>query len=99
WRDRLVASKQGVQANENDGTHRPISVVTYDNLNEQTEVRQYDGDGLTDNITDSLPQGKLRALTINSYDNVGRLYRTQVFGVDPSSGTPTTAALTTNVFF
>src|SRR5262249_27403748 len=24
WRDRLVASKEGVQASENDGTHRPI---------------------------------------------------------------------------
>ena len=29
WRDRQVAEKDGVQANENDGTNRPIF---YDNL-------------------------------------------------------------------
>ena len=32
WRDRLVASKEGVQDNENDGTNRPIRYTTYDNL-------------------------------------------------------------------
>ena len=26
WRDRLVATKSGVQTSENDGTHRPIIV-------------------------------------------------------------------------
>src|SRR5260370_23488434 len=46
WRDRKVASKQGVQASENDGTHRPIIYNTFDNLDEITQVQQYDSDGV-----------------------------------------------------
>src|SRR5262249_29651876 len=50
WRDRLVASKDGVQGNgasENDSTHRPIYYLSYDNLNEVTAAQHYDGDGYT----------------------------------------------------
>src|SRR5690242_6043270 len=34
WRDRQVASKQGVQPSETDGAHRPIMYYTLDNLGE-----------------------------------------------------------------
>ena len=39
WRDRLVASKDGVQASESDGANRPLS-PTYDNLDEVTQTQQ-----------------------------------------------------------
>src|SRR5262249_8723091 len=44
-RDRLVASKDGVQGNsasENNGTHRPIYYLSYDNLNEVTAAQHYE---------------------------------------------------------
>ncbi len=40
WRDRLVATKLGVQATENDGAHRPIIVTTYDNQDEANQTQQ-----------------------------------------------------------
>src|SRR5207244_4510510 len=43
WRDRLVASKQGVQPNEDNLTHRPVTYTAYDNLNEPISQQQYDG--------------------------------------------------------
>ena len=55
WRDRLVASKQGVQANENDGTHRPIFYYQYDNLSEVVTSQRYDGDGVTLTYTAGVP--------------------------------------------
>ncbi len=47
WRDRLVATKSGVQSSEGSTTHRPIIYYTYDNLGEVTQTQEYDGDGVT----------------------------------------------------
>jgi RHS repeat-associated protein len=103
WRDRLVASKSGVQASESDGTHRPITFATYDNLDEIVESQQYDGDGVTISSSGGVPvapsSSLLRAQTVTSYDDQGRVYQTQVYSVDPSSGTVSTYALTTNTYF
>jgi RHS repeat-associated protein len=103
WRDRLVATKSGVQANENDGTHRPIIFNTYDNLSEVTEVQRYDGDGVTITTSNGQPQAPsaslLRAQTVTSYDDQGRVYQSQTYSVDPSSGTVSTYALTTNHYY
>src|SRR5208337_62972 len=55
WRDRQVASKQGVQANEDTTTHRPIIYDTLDNLGEVTAEGQYDGDGVTITSTNGVP--------------------------------------------
>ena len=46
WRDRLVATKSGVQASEDSTTGRPIVFNTLDNLGEVTAVSEYDGDGV-----------------------------------------------------
>src|SRR5262249_1513539 len=43
WRDRPVAAKAGVQGSENDGTHRPLVYLTYDNLDEVTLAQEYTG--------------------------------------------------------
>jgi YD repeat-containing protein len=40
WRDRLVATKSGVQSSEDTTTHRPIVYNTYDNLDEVTQVQR-----------------------------------------------------------
>jgi RHS repeat-associated protein len=100
WRDRLVASKQGVQGTENDGTHRPIAYTQYDNLNQVVAQEQYDGDGFTITITNGVPDrppaARLRARTTTQYDDQGRVFRTDLFSVDPNSGTVSSASLVTN---
>jgi YD repeat-containing protein len=103
WRDRQVASKIGVQASENDGTHRPIVVTTYDNLNEAIQTQQYDGDGVTPQVVNgvlqALASNLLRAQENDGYDDQGRVYQTQVFAVDPTTGAVSTSALTTNDYY
>ncbi len=103
WRDREVAVKSGVQASENDGTNRPIVVTTYDNLDEVTETQQYVGDGVTPTISNgvlqALPAADLRAQEIDNYDDQGRVYKTQVYDVNPSNGSVSSTALTTNDYY
>jgi len=103
WRDRLVASKAGVQASEDTTTHRPIIYNTFDNLNEVTQVQRYDGDGVTITSTNGVPNAPsaslLRAQTKLSYDDQGRVYNTQVYSVDPSTGSVSTNALSTQVWY
>jgi RHS repeat-associated protein len=102
WRDRQVASKDGVQGTEDSNTHRPIIFKTYDNLDEVTQVQQYDGDTFT--ISSQNPQPpdptlhRLRAQTTTAYDDQGRVYQQQVCTVDQSSGTAGAALLTNNYY-
>ena len=103
WRDRLVASKEGVQASEDTTTHRPITFNTFDNLDEITQVQQFDGDGVTITSSNGVPQAPsaslLRAQTNVSYDDQGRVYQTQTYSVNPSTGAVSSTALTTNSFY
>ena|GEM_PF-2414997 len=103
WRDRLVASKDGVQASEDNLTHRPILYNVYDNLDEVITQQQYDGDGVTISSTNGVPQppsaNLLRAQSSAAYDNQGRVYQTQTFLVDQSSGAVSSSALTTNIWY
>ncbi len=55
WRDRQVASKEGVQTNEDTTTHRPVVYNDYDNLGQVIAVSQYDGDGVTVTSTNGVP--------------------------------------------
>ncbi|MDP9175784.1 MAG: hypothetical protein M3O30_18235 [Planctomycetota bacterium] len=112
WRDRLVASKGGVLLHS-DGTlfltgesssnvNRLIHYTIYDNLDEVVEQDTYAGDGVGITTTNGVPNAptssKLRARTVESYDDQGRVYQTQVFSVDPSSGTYS-QALTTQTYY
>jgi hypothetical protein len=103
WRDRLVATKSGVQASEDTTTHRPILYYTFDNLSETTAVDRYDGDTVTITSTNGVPNAPsgslLRAHTVTSYDDQGRVYLSQTYSVDPSSGTISTNALNTNTWY
>jgi RHS repeat-associated protein len=103
WRDRMVATKQGVQASENDGTHRPILFYEHDNLSQITAVDQYDGDGVTVTITGGIVNkpsaGLLRAYSTTDYDDQGRVYGTHVFSVDQSSGAISSTSLNSGTWY
>ncbi len=103
FRNRQVAEKDGVQTNENDGTHRPIYYTTYDNLNEITSQSRYDGDGVTINIINGEPQppdsSLLRSYTTSEYDDQGRVYQSNVYDVNPQTGAVSTNSLTTNYYY
>jgi RHS repeat-associated protein len=103
FRDRLVASKCGVQAAEDTTTHRPITYDTYDNLNEVTSHSQYDGDGVTITTTNGVPNAPaanlLRAYSTTSYDDQSRVFQTNVYSVDPTTGSVSANSLVTRFFF
>jgi RHS repeat-associated protein len=103
WRDRTVAVKSGVQSSEDTTTHRPILYYTFDNLSETTQVQQYDGDGVTITSSGGVPQAPssslLRAQTNSSYDEQGRVYLTQTYSVNPSTGAVSSTALSTNTWY
>ena len=98
-----MATKAGVQSSEDDGTNRPITYVTYDNLDEAVETQVYDGDGMTISTVDGVPQSPsaslLGAQEIDSYDDQGRVYQTQVYDVNPTTGAVSTNALTTKDYY
>jgi YD repeat-containing protein len=96
FEDRQVAEKDGVQSSESDGTHRPILYNVLDNQGEILRMYQFDGDGVSLNdfastaATDGIPTAgasKVRALSVNGFDDQNRLYRTQVFNIDQTNGT------------
>jgi len=103
WRDRLVASKSGVQSSEDTTTHRPIVYTTYDNLDEVTQVQQYDGDGVTITSTNGVPNAPsaslLRAQSTAAYDEQGRIYQMSTFSVNQTTGAVSTNSLADNVWY
>ena len=105
WEDQQVAEKDGVSSTETDGVNRPLTVYTYNNLNEVIETQVYSGDGITPTIVSgelSLPSGissDLQAETVTSYDNQGNVYETQQYAVTPTTGAVSSSALTTNNYY
>jgi len=103
WRDRLVASKQGVQGSENDGTHRPIFYSQYDNLDEVVSSERYDGDGVAITSTGGVPNRPsstvLRAKTTPQYDDQGREFQSNTYSVNQSTGAVYANTLDTNTWY
>src|SRR5207302_5987234 len=103
WRDRVVATKQGVQTNEDHNTHRPITYQVYDNLNEVVTKQSYDGDGVTITVSNGVPAAPssslLREQTTTSYDDQQRKYQTQVFVVNQTTGALSSTGLTTSTWY
>jgi YD repeat-containing protein len=103
WRDRLVATKDGVQGTEDSTTHRPIMYYTLDNLSEATAIDHYDGDGVSITSTNGVPNppssSLLREHRTISYDDQRRIYLLQVFSVDQSTGAISTNSLNTNIYY
>jgi RHS repeat-associated protein len=104
WRNRQVAEKQGVQSTETDDVNRPITITTYNNLNQVTQVQVYDGDGVDIPVAadistfQSTNASLLRAQSETYYDNLGQVYETEVDSVDPSSGS-VGSALTSETYY
>ena len=97
-RDRLVALKSGVQATEDTTTHRPILYYDLDNLGQVTATSQFDGD--TVSLSSTKPSSALlRTYATASYDDQGRVYQTQQYSVNQSTGTLSTYTLTTNLYY
>ncbi len=103
WRNRLMAAKQGVQANESDGTNRMIFYREYDNLDQVVSEEHYTADTISVTVSNGVPvrpaANRLRAKTTFELDNQGQVFRTNVFGVNQSNGAVSPTALTTNVWF
>ena len=96
----------GVEASESTSLNRPVTYTEYDNLGQAIVSEQYDGDGLsitadanTDGVPDRPTASALRAKSVMSYDEQGRVFKSETFSVDPSAGTVSTAALTSNSWF
>jgi RHS repeat-associated protein len=84
---------------EDNVTNRPITYTTYDNLDEVTSVAQYDGDGVPISATDAPGANLLRAEVVTSYDDQGRVYKTQQYDVNQSNGSLSATALTDNLYY
>src|SRR5207244_7023140 len=91
------------QANENDGTHRPIMYYVLDNLGQTASTQHYDGDSITITASNGVPQppssSLLREQTNTSYDDQGRTYQSQVYSVNQSTGALSSSALITNTWY
>jgi RHS repeat-associated protein len=85
WRNRLVETKSGVQTSEDSTTHRPIYYLSYDNLDELTQIAKYDGDQQAITSTGGVPDAPsgnlLRAKEAISYDEWGQVYRTDTYDI------------------
>jgi RHS repeat-associated protein len=105
WRNRPVAVKAGVEASESTSVNRPLSYVEYDNLGHAIVSEIYDGDGVSvvdgdgNGVPDRPAASLLRAKSVTSYDDLGRVYRTAVYSVDPLTGAVSTHALTSNIWY
>jgi RHS repeat-associated protein len=103
WRDRLVATKDGVQVTEDTTTHRPIYYYDLDNLGETVGTSRYDGDGVTITSTNGVPNkpsaSVLRAYGTTAFDDQQRAYATHVFSVDQTNGTISSSSLNTLTWY
>jgi YD repeat-containing protein len=103
WRDRQVAVKNGVEVSESTSLNRMISYVEYDNLNQVIVSEMYDGDNVTITSTSGVPNrpssSLVRAKTVNSFDEWGRVYKSETYSVDPSTGSVSSNALTSQNWF
>lgn len=105
WRNRLVATKAGVEGTESTSLNRPIAYADLDNLGQIIASERYDGDNVTiadgnnDGVPDKPAASLIRARSTASFDEQGRPYRTQTFSVDQSSGAISSNSLTSNAWY
>lgn len=92
WRNRLIVIKAGDKTGElGTGLEQgPLNYVVLDNLGQVTAQEMYDGDTAKITTTNGVPNppdpSLLRAKSTASYDEVGRVFRTDTFSVDPNTG-------------
>src|SRR5262249_38912255 len=99
------SSKVGVEGTESTSLNRPIYYFEFDNLGETIAAEQYDGDGVTisdsnsDGVPDKPSSSLLRARSTASFDEQGRVYRLNTFGVNQSDGTVSSNSLAINFWY
>ncbi|MEM8493868.1 MAG: RHS repeat-associated core domain-containing protein [Planctomycetota bacterium] len=97
WRNRLVATHSGLTVSGgvtavDASTDSLVSYSVYDNLGRVIEQRGYAGGAYsltpseTDGVPDAPADGALRSMSRTHFDDRGRVYRTEVFDVDPVNG-------------
>jgi len=98
WRDRLTATKDGVQGSETttDGVYRPLVEYGLDNEGRVTTVSHFVGDTKTPS---NVPSGNLREYATVAYDDQSRQYQKIVYGVNQSTGSITSTGLMTNSYY
>ena len=103
WRNRPVVTKGGVESSEATDVNRPINYLDYNNLNQVTMARSFDGDTVSITTTSGVPNAPssslLRSETENLFDEMGRGYRTLTYSVDQSSGSVSSNSLASNIWF
>lgn len=109
WRDRLNATKTGVEAASIESatpeTQRQIIFYVFDNRDKLIESQKYDGDNVTlvdsggDGVWDKPSSTLLRSYEKNEYDNRGRVFRNSIFSVDSTTGTISANALVTGTWY
>ncbi len=105
WRDRRVITISGGQGSGTDYTNRQMVHYTLDNLGRVTTRQQYHADGYSvtdspaDGVPDTPPDSRRRVKTTYSYDDQDRVYRTEVFKINQSTGAQETGTLKTDVWY
>jgi RHS repeat-associated protein len=111
WRNRPVAAKAGVETSEATTVNRPIRYAEYDNLSQTITTELYDGDAVTitdenllsgpsgDGVPDRPSSGLLRAKATSSYDELGRVFQSVRYSVNPSTGSVNSYGLTSQTWF
>ncbi len=103
WRDRLVATKAGVQGSESSTVHRPITYDDLDNLGRVIASSRFDGDGVAIAGATFAPlrpsASLLRAYQTIAYDERGRIYQRQSIDVSQSTGLQSTTPAITNLWY
>ncbi len=90
----------------NDPVNRPLEFRDYNNLNELTGIALYDGTGFAVTMSNGVPTkpadypagNRLRAYQEIKHDDQGRVFRTEVSNVNPTTGQKTTT-LKTDVWY
>lgn len=105
WRNRMVATKAGVEASESTDVNRPLAYTEFNNLGEVLSSEMYDGDAVTlvdadNNGVPDRPAGSLlRAKSTAEYDPWGRAFRSTVWSVDPATGAVSATGLVSQAWF
>ena len=98
-----MAVKQGVETSEATSVNRPIAYTEYDNLGQTVASELYDGDGVSLTFLGGVPvrpsASLLRAKSTSQYDEWGRVNQSDVYSVNPSTGSVSTDALTSQTWF
>src|SRR5207247_3736612 len=85
--------------------YRPLVDLEVDNLDHAFATERYKGDGVSivdannDGVPDKPAAALLRARATASFDEQGRVYRTNVFDVNPTTGAISTGSLQTDLWF